>query len=537
MSKARDLANLLGGGGSGVPSFSGTGAIDVPAGTTEQRPSNPNTGYVRFNTTLDQLEQYTSDSGWQGISPPPVATSVSPASFNGDSGTTFTVTGANFDTTATVRFITAGGAEYSAATVSRTNSSEIVATTPRNFSVSEEPLSVKVINGSGLSASVEDAIDCGGVPTWSTNSGTIATINDEYGNYSPIATLSASDPEGGAVSYTVTSGAVPSGTTLNGSTGQISGNPANVANQTTSNFSVAASDGVNTTTRSFSIIVNPAQDGSTSAKAATSATSIVSLTGTSTNGMYWLNLDGTPRQFFCDMAGGGFILISQFNDSGGGTSYASNNGGYTGAPSSGIALPGTSDDLYANYGSLYGNLSSGSPWSMNGPMQLLTDSKMGYGYTRNDGNTDGAMRYFRPNNYGYSWSQIKWKFKIATNGSLDGWRNIPSYTGIDQPSCEGVQILHGNTTNRSHIYSYALANTGGGGEHQGTVAPYVGASDYVEYTMANDGDAYNFPEVTRSIGTSTTIPPEIRLGTDQDAQINGSGNENVMLRAWYIFIK
>jgi len=35
-----------------------TGAFDVPTGTTAQRPASPTTGYIRYNTTLEQLEMY-----------------------------------------------------------------------------------------------------------------------------------------------------------------------------------------------------------------------------------------------------------------------------------------------------------------------------------------------------------------------------------------------------------------------------------------------------------------------------------------------
>jgi hypothetical protein len=35
-----------------------TGYFDLPSGTTAQRPSSPNAGYIRYNTTLSQLELY-----------------------------------------------------------------------------------------------------------------------------------------------------------------------------------------------------------------------------------------------------------------------------------------------------------------------------------------------------------------------------------------------------------------------------------------------------------------------------------------------
>jgi hypothetical protein len=520
-----------------------TGYFDLPAGTTAERPVSATTGMLRFNTDLDQLEQYTSESGWQGISAPPTITTTDVTSVDeSDSSQVIVITGQNFDATSSGSLVDANGITKNPTTSVRNSSSQITITYSGGDVLTSsvaEPLDVKVTNGSGLSAVLENQINIDASPVWSTNSGTLTTVSDiSTGTH---ATLSATDPEGQSVSYTVASGALPGGLSLNSSTGVISGDPDNVTGSTTSNFTVDASDGTgNIVNRSFNIIVTPALDGTSSARAATSAINIVSVTGTSTNGMYWLNLDGTPREFYCDMANGGWILFSQYNDNGSSTSYAASQGGYAGAPTSAIATPGSSNDLYGNYGSLYGNLSSGSPWSMNGPMQNWNDSEMGHVWSRQDGNSNGAMRYYRPNNYGYNWSSIKWGMKIATSGSLDGWRNVPSYTGADQPSCEGVQIFHGNTSQRAsnHIFSYALANAGGGGAHQGSVPPYIASSsDYVERTDANNGDAYNYPEVSRTIGSATTIPPEIRIGTDQDARVNGAGNENAGLRAWYIFLK
>ncbi len=279
--------------------------------------------------------------------------------------------------------------------------------------------------------------------------------------------------------------------------------------------------------------ISPAKDGSTALLAATSAVDIYNL-GNTTNGMYWLNLDGTPRQYYCDLAGGGWILFSQYNENGSATSYATAQGGYANAPTTAIASPGSSDDLFNNYGSLYGNLSPGT-FGMNGPMQQWNDSEMGEVWSRQD-TTAGAMRYYRPNNYGYNWSSIKFGLKLVTCGSMDGWRNNAAYTGIDQPSCEGVQFFSGNTTSRSHIYSYALANSGGGGSHQGSVPSYVGASDYTADTHATVSPV-NYAEVSRTLSSPTSIPPEMRIGTDQDSRVNASGNENAGLKAWYIFLK
>tara|TARA_R100000234_G_scaffold42323_1_gene25119 strand:+ start:1284 stop:3065 length:1782 start_codon:yes stop_codon:yes gene_type:complete len=46
--------------------MTGTGAIDVAAGTTAQRPGSPNTGMFRYNSTTNQFEGYT-NAGWGAI--------------------------------------------------------------------------------------------------------------------------------------------------------------------------------------------------------------------------------------------------------------------------------------------------------------------------------------------------------------------------------------------------------------------------------------------------------------------------------------
>lgn len=38
--------------------FNGTGGLQVPQGTTAQRPSSPVNGMLRYNTTIPQLEIY-----------------------------------------------------------------------------------------------------------------------------------------------------------------------------------------------------------------------------------------------------------------------------------------------------------------------------------------------------------------------------------------------------------------------------------------------------------------------------------------------
>lgn len=61
MSKARNLARMVVDSSAG-----GTGAVNLPNGTTAQRPSSTGTGQIRYNTELGQLEWYGA-SEWQTV--------------------------------------------------------------------------------------------------------------------------------------------------------------------------------------------------------------------------------------------------------------------------------------------------------------------------------------------------------------------------------------------------------------------------------------------------------------------------------------
>lgn len=349
-----------GGGGAQVydVASTSTGYFDLPSGNTLQRPATPDTGMIRYNSTTGFAEVYTA-VGWGafGAQPPSIST-VTPASYNGEAGTVFTINGANFTADAVVKFIDVNNVEYTAAVVVFVNQSQLTATTPQDFTVAQEPLDVKVVQTSGQVTKV-DCIDCGGTPTWSTASGTIATVNDSYGNYSPIATVVATDPDAGAsITYSVVSGSLPAGTSLNSANGQISGDPTNVVSQTTSTFGIRATDNAgNFSDRSFNIIVNPTLDGSSSARAGTSAASIKTATGTTTNGIYWILVNGTPTELYCDMVtdGGGWMSFasmpagvnSMFAGSTGSTSWTTTTYSYGTYDKTGS----TSTNYWRNYSS------------------------------------------------------------------------------------------------------------------------------------------------------------------------------------------
>lgn len=310
-----------------------TGGFVLPKGTTAQRYNV--LGSCRYNYTIGKNEVYDSE-GWTSIASPPQITSVSPSTYNGEQGTSFTINGAFFDAGATVKFITNAGTEYSAATVSRVNSSQLVATTPIDFTVAQEPLKVKVINSSGLSYILESAIDCGGVPIWTTAAGTLATVVED--EVAPTISLQAGDPDAGAsISYSIITGSLPTGMSMTAG-GIITGTPnvnGTYSTGVTHNFDIAAIDNAgNQTVRSFNII-RKWRDGSTQALAAPSGYWLAQNIGNTylSTGTYWIKSASMPNalQMWVDMSeeGGGYDFYA-FQGNGTSVTYA--NSSHSGTP-------------------------------------------------------------------------------------------------------------------------------------------------------------------------------------------------------------
>ena len=281
-----------------------TGYFDVPSGTTAQRPASPGVGMIRYNSDLGLLEQYNS-AGWQAIDAPPTVSSYS-GIINADTDSTITIVGTNFKP-GCVAYIEGAGVNNTPRSLTTTfvSSTQITALTAASSSnyVGGASFNIKVINPSGLSGILTSAGTVDRDPVWSTGAGNIATINDRYGSYSPITTLSASDPDSTTVTYELASGSLPGNVSLNTTNGQITGDPNDVSGTTTYTFTINANSNTQSTPRTFNIIVNPTPDGTSSARAVSSPNAIRSL-GITTNGTYWLNPDGGgAAQFYCLLDG------------------------------------------------------------------------------------------------------------------------------------------------------------------------------------------------------------------------------------------
>ena len=490
--------------------FTGDDGIVVPKGTTAERPVSPTVGEVRFNTTLDQLEQYTNDSGWQGISPPPVVASVDVNSIDSTAGTqTIVITGSNFDITAVGALVDANGTTKTATTSTRNSSTQITIVYSGGDVIGAdvpEPLDVKVTNGSGLAATLEDVIGVDDNPVWTTASGSLGTVIEDEA-ISTI-TLQATDPEtGGSITYTVTSGSLPTGLSLNSSTGAITGTP-NVndtynASGVTHNFSVTATGADSeTTVRAFSIL-RKWYDGSTSALAASSASAIKTLTSTTTDGQYWIEIDGTARQIYCDMNndGGGWMFAGRMN---GNTSFWQYSSSYwtNTSVNNATSSPSSSEDIktYAWFAAM-----TQMRYSMGSISNSYVDTHSSF--TQSDGTglngvfsvsedyrTNNAEAARNTNQTRTTWINLFNGAGIGTygNGSGISWDNC-NYRGVNiATNTNKIQQRYGiSINNESECTSsdYFMGIGFGGSDHLGNVSSatkenYTGSSYRSQYPVS-----------------------------------------------------
>lgn len=235
--------------------FGGTAGIEIPVGTQAERPSAPNDGTLRYNSTLGLAEFYT-NTGWAAVAPPPSVSSVTGTIFN-STDSTITILGSGFDAGAVVSITGAGvsGLERQLVTTF-VNSGELTAATNAGSVsyVGGASFDVKVTNTTGLSSSLTPAGVVDSAPVWNTGAGSLGTYYDTQRSGISIQ-LSATDPDGTSVSYTVVSGSLSSGLSLNSGNGIISGNANAVGGDTTSNFTVRASSNSVNIDRSFSITI------------------------------------------------------------------------------------------------------------------------------------------------------------------------------------------------------------------------------------------------------------------------------------------
>ena len=232
-----------------------TSFFRVATGTQAQRPTSPAAGYMRFNTSNSNLEIH-NGTGWAsvGIVAPTVSSFAIAGGLNvfvPGGGETVTLTGGNFSSVPSIILIASDGTEFAATSESFTSTTEMTFVTPNVSSKGPGAYDVKLTNPDGGTVTKADFITASGVPVWTTAAGTIV---DQDEGTSVNFTLAATDSDGGAITYAVTTGSLPSGLSLNASTGVISGTLPQVSTDTNTNFTVTATDNESqTTARAFTI--------------------------------------------------------------------------------------------------------------------------------------------------------------------------------------------------------------------------------------------------------------------------------------------
>ena len=162
-------------------------------------------------------------------------------------GQSLIINGANFASGVTC---TIDGTTPSSITLN--SATQITVTTPAK---SAGTYALVISNADGGSATASNAISYNGIPAFTNAAGSLATV---FEGDSVNVSAAATEPDGGAITYAITSGALPSGVSLNTSTGAITGTAPSVSASTTSNFTITATDDENqSTARAYSITVNP----------------------------------------------------------------------------------------------------------------------------------------------------------------------------------------------------------------------------------------------------------------------------------------
>ena len=223
----------------------------IPYGNNAGRPANPATGKLYSNGETARLELYTSSGSWENIvqEVPGVSSISGNYSQQTDSGTII-ITGTNFVSGAYATAIGSNGVQINATSTTYNSLIQITATFT-GLSNANEPYDIKVTNPSNLFGLIPDALYVNASPVWQTASGSLGTFNEQVSI--TLSALSATDSDS-TVTYALASGSsLPSGVTLNSTTGVISGTLPDIASDTTYTFTINATDGLNVIPRTFSL--------------------------------------------------------------------------------------------------------------------------------------------------------------------------------------------------------------------------------------------------------------------------------------------
>jgi hypothetical protein len=222
----------------------------IPFGNTAGRPTAA-TGKLYSNGETARLELYTAAGAWENIvQEVPGVSGISGTYSEFANSGTITINGTNFVSGAVASAVGTNAVEVQASSTTFNSLVQLTAVFA-GLSNAYEPYDIKVTNTSNLFGMLPDALYVNASPVWTTASGSLGTFVEQV-SISVSATATDSDS---TISYALASGSsLPSGLTLNSSSGLISGTLPNIASNTTYTFTINASDGLNVIPRAFSIL-------------------------------------------------------------------------------------------------------------------------------------------------------------------------------------------------------------------------------------------------------------------------------------------
>jgi len=238
----------IGEGGDTVTITPGITAASLTSGTVPNARLSavPNSSLANSAITINGSAVSLGGSVTVGETKPTIS-SISPTVITNDA-TNVTINGSNYVSVPIVEAINSTGVITSANSITFNSASQLVA----NFTLGTDgTYFIRIENNDGNAVRSGSALlTVSDVPAWQTSAGSLGTIS---AGGTINFTVSATD----ATSYSIVSGALPGGGSLNTSTGAITGTE-NAATQTTTyNFTIRATDAqAQTADRAFSITVS-----------------------------------------------------------------------------------------------------------------------------------------------------------------------------------------------------------------------------------------------------------------------------------------
>jgi hypothetical protein len=422
-------------------------------------------------------------------------TSATPTALNSIDDTT-TIIGGNFASNVSVYFVGSDNTERAAKSIVRTSSSELIVTRPDTFPTDLGTYKLIVENpgvtrptGSSLHI-LNNAITAGSTPNWTTGT----TLPEVAKNIAYSTTLLATDTEGTDIDYSVVSGSLPAGITLNNETGVLSGTYTGADFNTTNLVIRAVDTGGNIVDRTFTIFSsNPVWTTTSITGYTTSSAYSFQLVATDNSSISYSVVSGTLQTGLSLSSSG---LIS------GTTSSTSTN-----------SITFRATDSVGNYSDRSLTLgpaivTSGlRVWyassSYNSGSNTITDlSGNGFNATKRSGITVGGSTGTQflqfPSNAGGNHSQLIHvpgnSILGLTSWSLEAW--------VNQSTSDNLQTLfHGGGAgdnyhligwNNDPTPSVWMGNVGGASINTATAVPTANTDNHVVWSLNGSNNTINF---------------------------------------------